>query len=139
MTSESEEIYECDPDNIPTRPPTPTESSSSSSGDIDESYPPGTDTGSSGPDGGTGGNGLSKGAAAAIAVVVVLVVVAVIVVLVIFFVIRRRKDDTPEDLIGAEMNEESQETRTSFDASEIMPAPTLDDLSIDLDGDEEEE
>ena len=53
--------------------------------------------------------------------------------------IRRRKDDTPEDMNGAEMNEESQETRTSFDASEIMPAPTLDDLSIDLDGDEEEE
>ena len=139
LTYDSDSIYVCDPANIPTRPPPTPTPETSSSGEIDESGTHNPDTGG-GPEGGTGGNGgLSKGAAAAIAVVVILVVVAVIVVLVIFFVIRRRKDDTPEDMNGAEMNEESQETRTSFDASEIMPAPTLDDLSIDLDGDEEEE
>ena len=117
----SSEMFECRVDPLPSLPPSETDSDNvpgESSTGATESSSGQVPDGGPGDDGERGGTGLSSGAVAAIAVVVSLIVIGGVVALLVILFIRRKKQGSSHEAPGDEMDEECEETRTSFDIEE---------------------
>lgn len=142
----SSEMFECGVDPLPTSPPSETDSDNvpgESSTGATESSSGQVPDGGPGDDGERGGSGLSSGAVAAIAVVVSLIVIGGVVALLVVLFIRRKKQGSSHEAPGDEMDEECEETRTSFDIEEprsFSPVGTsVEPISFDFEesGDEQ--